>query len=169
MNDTDTGRAPMTKVDRSSILRLALACSVMFCSESLRTKVHSLLSRYSCWPLNYWRSAGQSVLVSNAIWGPRPDFCYCQTVAVLSMWDALSDVKVKVMLRPAVSRPVCLDVKHPSGAHDQIFITVRQLRVCWCGTISLTREWVCCSQLLLTLASAVILGSESRGTRDQNF
>jgi hypothetical protein len=33
-------------------------------------------------------------------------------------------------------------------------------------TFSLTRGWVCHIQLLLALASAVILGSESRGTRD---
>jgi hypothetical protein len=46
------------------------------------------------------------------------------------------------------------------------FITVRQLLVCWDGELSLTRGRVCRLQLLLVLASAVILGSESLGTRD---
>jgi hypothetical protein len=77
-----------------------------------------------------------------------------------------SKVKVKVMLRSTVSRPVCLGVKHPSGAFDQIFITVRQLRVCWCGALSLRRERVCRLQLLRIVATSAILGSEFRGTRD---
>jgi hypothetical protein len=43
------------------------------------------------------------------------------------------------------------------------FFTVRQLRVCWCGALSLMRGRVCRLQLLLVLASTVIPGSESMG------
>jgi hypothetical protein len=75
-------------------------------------------------------------------------------------------MSLSLILRPVVSRPVCLGIKHPSGAYDQIFITVRQLRVCWGGVLSLTRGRVYRLQLLLAIASAVIFGSEFRGTRD---
>jgi hypothetical protein len=70
------------------------------------------------------------------------------------------------MLRPKVSRLVRLGVKSLSGAQDQISVTVRQSWVCWCGAPSLTGGRVCRLQLLLVLARAVDLGSESRGTHD---
>jgi hypothetical protein len=77
-------------------------------------------------------------------------------LSYIDLWLSLS-----LMLRPTVSRPDCLGIKHPSVAYDQNFITVRQLWVCRCGARSLTRGWVCLLQWLLALASAVILRSES--------
>jgi hypothetical protein len=71
---------------------------------------------------SYVTTDGQSGSLSwnkAPIWGLRPDFYCCQTVAALLMW-----------------------------------------------ALPLTRGRVCRLQLLLILASAVILGSESRGTRD---
>jgi hypothetical protein len=39
-------------------------------------------------------------------------------------------LSLSLILRPTVSRRVCLSIKHPFWAYDQIFITLRQLRVC---------------------------------------
>jgi hypothetical protein len=78
-------------------------------------------------------------------------------------------LSLRLILRPTASRPVCLGIKHQSGAYDHIFIAVRQLRVCWCGAFSLRRWRVCPLQLLLALANAVIFGSDSRGIHDHIF
>jgi hypothetical protein len=42
-------------------------------------------------------------------------------------------LSLSLTLRLTVSRSVCLGIKHPSWAYNQIFITVRQLRVCDVG------------------------------------
>jgi hypothetical protein len=86
-------------------------------------------------------------------------------VAQLYLQALGSPLSLSLLLRSTIIRPVCLGIKHESGAYDHIFISVRQLRGCWCGALSLMRGRVCRLQLLLVLASAVILGSESRGTR----
>jgi hypothetical protein len=83
---------------------------------------------------------------------------------------AFVHLEVEVKLRPKVSRPVRLGVRHPSGTRDQFFflleIFFRQLRVCYLKAPSLTRGLVYNLLLLLVLASAAPLGSESRGTQD---
>jgi hypothetical protein len=76
---------------------------------------------------------------------------------------SVSEVEVEDTLRPTVSR-------HPSGTRDQFFFHpeffFRQLRVCYFVALSLTRGRVCTLLLLLELASAVPLWSESRGTQE---
>jgi hypothetical protein len=59
------------------------------------------------------------------------------------------------MLRPMVSQPVCLGFKYASVA--QVYLYHRQ-------TVEVLL--ICRLQLLLALASALILGSEFRGTHD---
>jgi hypothetical protein len=62
------------------------------------------------------------------------------------------------MLRSTVRRPVYLGIKHPSGAYDQIIITVWQLRVCWFGALSPTKR----TGLSCTIAAGLRQRSHSR-------
>jgi hypothetical protein len=54
-----------------------------------------------------------TVVLSSPIWGPRPDFCYCNTVAGLLMWGALSDERTGLSFGPSVSSAVaCLQCRN---------------------------------------------------------
>jgi hypothetical protein len=66
----------------------------------------------------------------------------------------------------SVSKSWC---RVPSRDHDHIFTTVWQLRSCFWRASSLTRGRVCLLYMLLALASAVFLGSESLGTRNHTL
>jgi hypothetical protein len=83
------------------------------------------------------------------------------------MWvTAIPPLSLSLLLRPTVSRPVYLGMKHSSGAYNQIFVTVRRLQVSRYGALFLTRGRICRLQLLRVLVSAFIFGSESVGTCD---
>jgi hypothetical protein len=61
-----------------------------------------------------------------------------------------------------ISQSVSLGVEPHLGLMTRyLAITISQLRSCFCGAPSLTRGRVCLLYMLLALASAVFLGSES--------
>jgi hypothetical protein len=119
---------------------------------------------------------GSSVERLQKDWSRKKGMCWITTLhRVCIMWYLgviyvvyayiveVVKVKVKVTLRPTVSRPVRIGVRRPPGTRDQFFfpleIFFRQFRVCYFVAPSLTRGWVCNLLLLLLLASAVPLGS----------
>jgi hypothetical protein len=81
-----------------------------------------------------------------------------QTLQLYVAYRTMS-AEVEVKLRPTVSRPLRLGVRHPCGLRDKFFfnfeIFFKQLPVCYFVAHSLTRGRVCNLLLLLVLASAV--------------
>jgi hypothetical protein len=75
-------------------------------------------------------------------------------------------LKLSLMLRPTVQSSSLTWKKAPIWGLRPDFYYSQTVADFLCGALSLTRGPVCRLQLLLALASAVILGSESRGTHD---
>jgi hypothetical protein len=77
----------------------------------------------------------------------------------------MSKVKVKVTLRLTVSQSVNLNVELHLGLMTRYLLPFDCYSLAFCGALSLTRGRVRLFYILLALASAVFLGSESLGTR----
>jgi hypothetical protein len=74
-------------------------------------------------PEPYITTDGQPTSLSwnkTPIWGLRPDFYYCQTVADLLMWGALSDERMGLPFTIA-ARAVILG-SESRGTHDHILL-----------------------------------------------
>jgi hypothetical protein len=78
----------------------------------------------------------------------------------------LSTDWVKVTLRLTVSQSVSLGVEPHLGLMTRYLLLLHSYGLVFCGAPSLTRGRVCLLNMLLVLASAVFLGSESLGIRD---
>jgi hypothetical protein len=95
---------------------------------------------------------------------------YCSTPKVFSSQSdcqlSPNSSQVKVTLRLTVSQSASLGVEPHLGLMTRYLLLLDSYGLCFCGTPSLTRGRVCLFYMLLALASAIFLGSESLGTRD---
>jgi hypothetical protein len=111
------------------LLLLALASAVIFGSESRRTRGYISLSHI-------------------------PDFPFRLHLRLAGLrWRYSTKVKVKVILWPTVSQPVCLGIKHPSGAYDQI---------CYCQTVAGLLIWGALSDERIGLPFTISAGPPQR-------
>jgi hypothetical protein len=90
-------------------------------------------------------------------------------VFTVEVFELASNSKLKWQSKLCYDRRAVGQSVWVSSTHLRLttsFYYCQTVWVCWCGALSLTRERVCRLQLLLVLARAVILASESRGTRN---
>jgi hypothetical protein len=162
---------PSLTIGRACLLYmlLFLASVVFLGSESLRTRDHTLLSQIGDIPFRRLLRLGRSRWRYS-----NPPSRGCDSCKV----------GVKIVLRPTVSRQFCLEPESESyvttdsqsaslswnkapiwGLRPDINYCLT-ITVLFCGALSLTRGRVCLLYMLLALASAVLLRSESLCSRD---
>jgi hypothetical protein len=93
------------------------------------------MTTHQRWSWSHVTTDGQSVLVSSPLCDLLPDInClkFVRSSYITTDGQSASLSWVEFMLWPTVSRPICLGVRHPFEAHDQIF-----LFPFFCRTISL--------------------------------
>jgi hypothetical protein len=74
--------------------------------------------------------------------------------------------QVKVTLRLTISQSLSHGVEPHLGLMTRYLLLFDNYGLVFCGAPSLTRRRICPLYMLLALASAIFLGSESFGTRD---
>jgi hypothetical protein len=77
--------------------------------------------------LQYVTTDSQSASLSRCqvqIWGPGPEFCYCQTVVGLLMWGSLSDERMGLSFTTAAGFASAVILRSDSrGIHDNLLLS----------------------------------------------
>jgi hypothetical protein len=126
------------------LLLLGLASAVPLGYESCWTQDPILLSQFLT--PSTWRTWSLCLYLPGTEWPsytPGHWFPFSRLLRLVRLrwryftpppYGNRSKSRVKVILRPTISRPVCLGVKHSTETRDQLFpfslIIFRQLRVC---------------------------------------
>lgn len=151
----------------SFVTTASVTLQTILAAEAHLSEGQSLLQRqtpnqeilwWSNWKSCYDRpSVGQSVSVSSPIWGPRPDSCYCQTVAVLLMSDTHSDERTD----PSSTAVIVVHVicSHRSTYRNST-VSCQQLGALWIPTIYSST----CNSTIYTYVCAVCVSTVYDGS-----
>jgi hypothetical protein len=138
---------------------------IEFIGTSLQ--LQPIITAHNQWPsmtrsIPCWTTSVVSSTVTNDDWRltnqcSHIELPYEWRLSDESSYEWISDwleLSLSLMLRPTVSRPVCLGKKNPSGSYDQIFIT--------CVTVTVLFLWGALSDERTGLSFAIATGPRQR-------